>query len=129
MNTLVVDLGVNAGLSTPMQIVLLLTILTLPALVMSLTPFLRISIIVLHFLGRPLVQYGAIEPGTRPVWLCSYLLRSSSLMITQIYEQAWKRHGSGEFDASQNARSGPRTTQAISGEDGAREGSERYSWK
>jgi flagellar biosynthetic protein FliP len=51
-----VNLGNTAegGLSTPMQIVILLTLLTLlPAIVMSITPFLRISI-VLHFLRQAL---------------------------------------------------------------------------
>ena len=43
--------NVNA-LSTPMQIVILMTALTmLPAIIMSITPFLRISI-VLHFLRQ-----------------------------------------------------------------------------
>src|ERR1019366_1782675 len=42
------------SLSVPMQIVILLTLLTLlPALVMSITPFLRIAI-VLHFLRQAL---------------------------------------------------------------------------
>ena len=51
-----VNLGNTAegGLSAPMQIVILLTLLTLlPAIVMSITPFLRISI-VLHFLRQAL---------------------------------------------------------------------------
>ncbi|HXE64351.1 MAG TPA: flagellar type III secretion system pore protein FliP [Bryobacteraceae bacterium] len=44
----------NSGLSVPMQIIILLTLLTLlPAIVMSITPFLRISI-VLHFLRQAL---------------------------------------------------------------------------
>jgi flagellar biosynthetic protein FliP len=52
-------LGINMGkgdatLSVPMQIVILLTLLTLlPAIVMSITPFLRITI-VLHFLRQAL---------------------------------------------------------------------------
>jgi flagellar biosynthetic protein FliP len=52
-------LGINMGkgsdsLSVPMQIVILLTLLTLlPAIVMSITPFLRIAI-VLHFLRQAL---------------------------------------------------------------------------
>jgi flagellar biosynthesis protein FliP len=45
---------VQGALSTPMQIILLMTALTiLPAIVMSITPFLRISI-VLHFLRQAL---------------------------------------------------------------------------
>jgi flagellar biosynthetic protein FliP len=52
-------LGINMGkgndsLSVPMQIVIMLTLLTLlPAIVMSITPFLRIAI-VLHFLRQAL---------------------------------------------------------------------------
>src|SRR4051794_12801379 len=46
--------GGNSGLSMPMQIVVLLTLLTLlPAAVMCVTPFLRITI-VLHFLRQAL---------------------------------------------------------------------------
>ena len=47
--------GVNTpAVSAPMQIILLLTVLTLlPAIVMSITPFLRITI-VLHFLRQAL---------------------------------------------------------------------------
>ena len=47
-----------------MQIVILLTLLTLvPAIVMSITPFLRIAI-VLHFLRQALgTQYSALQSG------------------------------------------------------------------
>jgi flagellar biosynthesis protein FliP len=49
----------QSSLSTPMQIVILMTVLTLlPAIVMSLTPFLRISI-VLHFLRQALGTQSA----------------------------------------------------------------------
>ena len=44
----------GASLSVPMQIVLLMTLLTLlPAILMSVTPFLRVTV-VLHFLRQPL---------------------------------------------------------------------------
>ena len=62
-------LGITAGknggtLSVPMQIVILLTLLTLlPAVVMSITPFLRITV-VLHFLRQALgTQTRAFQPG------------------------------------------------------------------
>ena len=47
-----------------MQIIILMTVLTLlPAIMMSITPFLRISI-VLHFLRQALgTQTRAVEPG------------------------------------------------------------------
>ena len=42
----------SSGLSVPMQVVILLTLLTLlPAAVMAMTPFLRITV-VLHFLRQ-----------------------------------------------------------------------------
>ena len=48
------NLNGRGGLSVPMQIVVLLTVLTLlPAAVMSITPFLRI-VVVLHFLRQAL---------------------------------------------------------------------------
>ena len=56
--------GKAGSLSPPMQIVLLLTALTLlPAALVSVTPFLR-TIIVLHFLRQALgTADGALEPG------------------------------------------------------------------
>ena len=54
-----------------MQIVLLLTLMTLlPAAVMSITPFLRI-VVVLHFLRQALgTQIHAIQPGACSGWRC-----------------------------------------------------------
>ena len=54
----------DSSLGVSMQIVVLLTLLTLlPAIVMSITPFLRISI-VLHFLRQALgTQTDAVQPG------------------------------------------------------------------
>ena len=49
----------QSSLSTPMQIIILMTLLTLlPAIIMSITPFLRISI-VLHFLRQALGTQSA----------------------------------------------------------------------
>src|ERR1700685_2487015 len=58
----VLGINLNAGpdsLGVPMQIVILMTLLTLlPAIVMSITPFLRIAI-VLHFLRQALGTQSA----------------------------------------------------------------------
>ena len=76
-------LGVNLGksgdsLSTPMQIVILLTLLTLlPAIIMSITPFLRISI-VLHFLRQ------ALGTQTTP---SNQVLLGISLFLTMLVMQ------------------------------------------
>ena len=59
----------QSSLSTPMQIIILMTVLTLlPALIMSVTPFLRISI-VLHFLRQALGTQstnGTLQPSSEP---------------------------------------------------------------
>jgi flagellar biosynthetic protein FliP len=77
-------LGVNlsnsgeGGLSVPMQIVILLSLLTLlPAIVMSITPFLRISI-VLHFLRQ------ALGTQTTP---SNQVLLGISLFLTMLIMQ------------------------------------------
>ena len=58
------------ALSVPIQIVILLTLLTLlPAVVMSITPFLRIAI-VLHFLRQAWAPRP--RPPTRCCWVCRY---------------------------------------------------------
>ena len=78
------------SLSVPMQIVILLTLLTLlPAVVMSITPFLRIAI-VLHFLRQAL--------GTQPT-PSNQVLLGISLFLTMLiiqpvamdmYHQGWE---------------------------------------
>jgi flagellar biosynthetic protein FliP len=76
-------LGVNLNksgesLSTPIQIVILLTLLTLlPAVIMSITPFLRISI-VLHFLRQ------ALGTQTTP---SNQVLLGISLFLTMLIVQ------------------------------------------
>ena len=58
-------------LSTPMQIVILMTLLTLlPAVIMSVTPFLRISL-VLHFLRQALGTQNAPSNQVLWEWPCS----------------------------------------------------------
>ena len=96
-----IDFPVSAGLSTPMQIVLLLTVLTLlPAIVMSLTPFLRISI-VLHFLRQALGTQTVPSNQVLTGMALFLALTVSAPTVSQVYEQAWKPMERGELNASQ----------------------------
>lgn len=88
-------------LGTPMQIIILMTLLTLlPAIVMSLTPFLRISI-VLHFLRQAL---GTQTAPSNQVLLALALFLTSVLtapLASQVYKEAWEPMERGELSASQ----------------------------
>jgi len=99
----------GASLGVPMQIVLLLTLLTmLPAILMSVTPFLRI-VVVLHFLRQ------ALGTQTTPsnqvlVGLALFL----SLLVIQpvaqdVYQHAWEPLEQGHITADQawDQASGP----------------------
>jgi flagellar biosynthesis protein FliP len=81
--------GSGATVSMPMQIVVLMTLLTmLPAAVVSVTPFLRISI-VLHFLRQAL---GTQSTPSNQILLGLSLFLSILIMQpvgAQIYDQAW----------------------------------------
>jgi flagellar biosynthetic protein FliP len=91
----------GAALTTPMQILLLMTALTLlPAIVMSLTPFLRISI-VLHFLRQAL---GTQSTPSNQVLTGLALFLSLVLvqpMASQIYQEAWQPMDRGDMTAAQ----------------------------
>lgn len=80
----------GATLSAPMQIIVLLTLLTLlPAAVMCVTPFLRISI-VLHFLRQAL---GTQTAPSNQVLIGLSLFLSILVMqpvMKDIYSQAWQ---------------------------------------
>ena len=88
-------LGINIGksgdtLSVPMQIVILMTLLTLlPAVVMSITPFLRITI-VLHFLRQALGTQSA--PSNQVlVGIALFLtMLVISPVATDMYRQGWE---------------------------------------
>jgi flagellar biosynthetic protein FliP len=88
-------------LSTPMQIVILMTLLTLlPAIVMSITPFLRISI-VLHFLRQALGTQSA--PSNQvlvglAMFLTMVLIQP---MASQIYKEAWQPMEDGKITPEQ----------------------------
>jgi flagellar biosynthesis protein FliP len=96
-----IDTGKGASLGVPMQIILLLTLLTvLPAILMSLTPFLRV-IVVLHFLRQ------ALGTQTTPsnqvlVGLALFLaLVVISPVAEQVYHDSWQPLEDGHIAASQ----------------------------
>src|SRR5713226_8369265 len=89
--------GKGGSISVPMQILLLLTALSLlPAIVMSITPFLRITI-VLHFLRQAL---GTQTTPSNQV-LIGLALSLTILIMTpvssEIYEKAWKPMEAGQL--------------------------------
>jgi flagellar biosynthetic protein FliP len=96
------------ALGAPLQIVLLLTGLTLlPAVLVSLTPFLRISL-VLHFLRQALGTQTA--PSNQVLAGLSLFL---SLLLVQpvaqsAYEQGWKPFEAGQLDSRQAWEQGTR---------------------
>ena len=91
----------NSNLGVPMQIVILLTLMTLlPAAVMSITPFLRITI-VLHFLRQ------AVGTQTAP---SNQVLLELALFLTivimqpiaaDMYHQGWEPYQAGRLPAEQ----------------------------
>jgi len=97
--------GISAGngtsLSVPMQIVLLLTLMTLlPAVVMSVTPFLRI-VVVLHFLRQAL---GTQSTPSNQVLIGLALFLSLIVMqpvIVEMYHQGWEPMERGEITSQQ----------------------------
>lgn len=88
-------------LSLPMQIALGLTLLTvLPAVIMSITPFLR-TIIVLHFLRQAL---GTQATPSNPILLGLALFISLLVMkpvTSEIYTNAWQPLEAGQITAEQ----------------------------
>jgi flagellar biosynthetic protein FliP len=89
----------GAAVSVPMQIVLLMTLLTvLPAILMSVTPFLRMTV-VLHFLRQAL---GTQTTPSNQV-LVGLALFLSLIVIQpvaqQVYQQSWEPLESGRIGA------------------------------
>ncbi len=84
--------GISAagGISVPMQIVILLTLMTLlPAAVMSITPFLRI-VVVLHFLRQAL---GTQSTPSNQVLIGLALFLALVIMqpvVADMYHQGWE---------------------------------------
>jgi flagellar biosynthetic protein FliP len=87
--------------SAPMQIVILLTVLTLlPAVVMSVTPFLRISI-VLHFLRQAL---GTQTTPSNQVMVGVSLFLTMLLMqpiASEMYHKGWEPFQSNQLSSDQ----------------------------
>ena len=88
-------------LSVPMQIVILLTLLTLlPAAVMAATPFLRITV-VLHFLRQAL---GTQSTPSNQVLLGLSLFLTMVLIqpvASEMYRQGWEPFQAGQLDGEQ----------------------------
>ncbi len=102
-------------LSAPMQIIILMTLLTLlPAIVMSITPFLRISI-VLHFLRQALGTQTA--PSNQLLLALSLFLTMvlTAPLATQIYNEAWQPMERGELSSSQAWDTGVKPLKAYLG--------------
>jgi flagellar biosynthesis protein FliP len=96
-----ISLPGTQALGAPMQIIVLLTLLTLvPAIIMSITPFMRISI-VLHILRQAL---GTQSTPTNQV-LVGLALFLSLLIIQpvfrQVYETAWQPLERGQITSEQ----------------------------
>jgi flagellar biosynthetic protein FliP len=103
-------LGVSAGksgsLSMPMQMVILLTLLTLlPAAVMSITPFLRITV-VLHFLRQAL---GTQNTPSNQLLLGLSLFLTIVIMqpvAADMYHKGWEPMEAGQLTAQQAMEEG-----------------------
>jgi len=91
----------SSTLSAPLQIVVLLTLLTLlPAIIMSVTPFLRISI-VLHFLRQAL---GTQSTPSNQVLIGLALFLTILIMqpvATEMYTKGWEPIEKGEVTAQE----------------------------
>jgi flagellar biosynthesis protein FliP len=90
-----------AGLSVPLQIIVLLTLLTLlPAAVMAVSPFLRITV-VLHFLRQAL---GTQSTPSNQVLLGLSLFLTLVLVepvASEMYHQGWEPLAAGEITGAE----------------------------
>ena len=116
----------NGGqsVSAPMQVVILMTVLTLlPAVVMCVTPFLRITV-VLHFLRQAL---GTQTTPSNQVMLGLALFLSVLVMqpvATEMYQKGWEPMEQGKALDHRSIHRGFKTASDISVEIRSRE---RYS--
>src|SRR5882757_3223660 len=100
-------------LTTPMQILLLMTVLTLlPAIVMSVTPFLRISI-VLHFLRQALGTQSAPSNQVLTGLTLFLTLVTIQPLVSQIYKDAWQPVERGDITATQAFDAGSKPLKAY----------------
>jgi flagellar biosynthesis protein FliP len=112
-----VSLGAGQGpsLSVPMQMVLLLTLMTiLPAVIMSVTPFLRI-VVVLHFLRQAL---GTQSTPSNQV-LIGLALFLAILIIQpvamEVYTKGWEPVEKGQLTPAQGFEEGAKPLKAFLG--------------
>jgi flagellar biosynthetic protein FliP len=108
-----ITLGKGDSMSVPMQIVIMMTLLTLlPAVLMAVSPFLRISI-VLHFLRQ------ALGTQTAP---SNQVLVGIALFLTilvvgpvamDIYHQGWEPFQSNQLTADQAFEAGAKPLKAF----------------
>ena len=110
--------GISTGkggsmLSVPLQIVVLLTLMTiLPAVVMSMTPFLRITV-VLHFLRQAL---GTQTTPSNQVLLALSLFLAIVIMqpvMADMYHQGWEPLESGAATPAQALESASKPLRAF----------------
>lgn len=91
----------GAALSVPMQVVVLLTVMTLlPAIIMCITPFLRITI-VLHFLRQAL---GTQSTPSNQVLLGLSMFLTMAIMqpvAAEIYKKGWQPLEAGRVTSEQ----------------------------
>src|SRR5437763_16578422 len=105
----------SSAAGVPMQITILLALLTLlPAAIMSVTPFLRISI-VLHFLRQAL---GTQSTPSNQVLLGLSLFLTIVVMqpvATEMYKQGWEPMEAGRITAAQAFEGGSKPLSAFLG--------------
>ena len=111
-----VSLGTSKGaaaLSAPVQIVILLTLLTLlPAVIMSITPFLRITV-VLHFLRQAL---GTQSTPSNQVLIGLALFLTVLIMqpvASEMYRKGWQPLEKGEITGAQAFEQGSQPLKAF----------------
>src|SRR6266853_6364437 len=101
------------ALSVPMQIVVMLTVLSvLPAIVMSVTPFLRITV-VLHFLPQALrtqrTPSNQVLSGL--AMFLTFLIMQP--VVTEVYHQGWEPVESGQVTWQKGFEDGSRPLKAF----------------
>jgi len=104
---------VSASLSVPMQIVVMMTVLTvLPAILMSVTPFLRITI-VLHFLRQALGTQGT--PSNQVLIGLSLFITMLIMqpVLTEVYHTGWEPIESGKVTWQQGFDDGSKPLKAF----------------
>lgn len=103
----------GGSLSMPMQIVMLLTVLTLlPAIIMSITPFLRITV-VLHFLRQAL---GTQSTPSNQVMVGLALFLTVLIMqpvAAEMYTKGWVPVEKGQLATSQGMEEGVKPLKAF----------------